>query len=130
MSEKSYKAFKNQIESGKKETDAIRIYKFIDVNNKYLTSPNKDSICDILKMKHQTVTARLSELMDIGVVEIDGKSSEDHKDLSFFKVQTNLQNIASNERNRSKTKLIKWVSKGKSFNIGKLEMLNIIQDNY
>jgi hypothetical protein len=130
MSEKSYKAFKNQIESGKKETDAIRIYKFIDVNNKYLTSPNKDSICDVLKMKHQTVTARLSELMDIGVVEIDGKASEEHKDLSFFKVQTNPQKIVSNQGNRSETKFIKWVSKGKSFNISKSYMLNLIRDNY
>ena len=130
MSEKSYKAFKNQIESGKKETDAIRIYKFIDVNNKYLTFPNKDSICDVLKMKHQTVTARLSELMDIGVVEIDGKTSEEHKDLSFFKVQTNPQKIVFNQGNRSETKFIKWVSKGKSFNINKSEMLNLIRDNY
>ncbi len=128
MTQASYKSFLNQVESGKKETDATRIYKYIKKLNASMIKPNIVFICDGLKMKHQTATARLSDLMDIGVVETEQSNQEET--LSFFKVQEDDFKIAQNSKNRSLEKFKSWVAKGKKFNLSKNEMIDYLVKNY
>lgn len=68
MKTASYQNFLQQIQSGKITTDKQRVYQEIKKN------PNITlrELCKTLKMKHQTVSARLSDLLDLGVVEICG----------------------------------------------------------
>lgn len=68
MKTASYQNFLQQIQSGKITTDKQRVYQSIKNNpNITLRELRKN-----LKMKHQTVSARLSDLLDLGVVEICG----------------------------------------------------------
>lgn len=70
MSNQSAAAFLQQIESGKRTTDAIRVYAYIAASPEWgkSTYPN---ITKDLHMHHGTSTARLSELCDMGVIYED-----------------------------------------------------------
>jgi predicted transcriptional regulator len=128
MSKYSYKAFLNQIETGKKETDSTRIYNFIKSQNNFTVKPNLLFVAESLKMKHQTVTARLSELMDLGVIETTNNKEKDN--YSFFQTQTDPEKIKQNAINRSADKFKKWVAKGKYFDMSKQQMIDIIRNEY
>jgi DNA-binding MarR family transcriptional regulator len=64
----SYQNFLQQINSGKITTDKQRVYQAIKKNPNITLRELRKT----LKMKHQTVSARLSDLLDLGVVEICG----------------------------------------------------------
>lgn len=68
MKTASYQNFLQLIQSGKITTDKQRVYQEIK-NNPNITLRE---LRKALKMKHQTVSARLSDLLDLGVVEICG----------------------------------------------------------
>lgn len=68
MKTASYQNFLQQIQSGKITTDKQRVYKAIKDNPNITLRELRKT----LKMKHQTVSARLSDLLDLGVVEICG----------------------------------------------------------
>lgn len=68
MKTASYQNFLQQIQSGKITTDKQRVYQEIKNN----TNITLRELRKTLKMKHQTVSARLSDLLDLGVVEICG----------------------------------------------------------
>lgn len=67
MSKLSAEAFLHQIESGKRTTDATKVYRLIV----YWPDCNLKSIRSILNLSHGTSTARLSELCDMGVIYED-----------------------------------------------------------
>lgn len=60
------KALLEQVESGKMKNDQARILNFI-IHEKFSSCP---LICDALGMLTQTVTARLHDLLSIGLIEI------------------------------------------------------------
>ena len=71
MSKLSAEAFLRQIESGKRTTDAMRLYNIIThwhISRGYCSLEN---LTNYLQIKHQTATARLSELCDMGVIYED-----------------------------------------------------------
>lgn len=71
MSNKSAEAFLHQIESGKRTTDAMRVYMCLLMNS---LSNQKTTLKDVqrqLSLSHGTSTARLSELCDMGVIYED-----------------------------------------------------------
>jgi hypothetical protein len=65
-----------------------------------------------LELPHQTLTSRISNLMDEGLIDISGKSN--HKDLEystfFYVVGAENQKIAKEKR--LKEKYILWLEKG------------------
>lgn len=77
MSKLSAEAFLHQIESGKRTTDAMRVYELI--SNYELISRDTHGNCGIsfkdikrkLFLTHPTASARLSELCDLGVIYED-----------------------------------------------------------
>jgi hypothetical protein len=130
MSQKSYEAFKEQIESGQKENDATRIYLKIIEMNVFNELCNKESLSKTLNKPHQTITARLSDLMDLGVVEIVIKDGYKKTKLSSFKTTTDPISIKANWAGRQKEKFDKWLIKGKDFGIEKSRIIEMIRDNY
>jgi hypothetical protein len=129
MSQKSYEAFKEQIESGQKENDATRIYLKIIEMNVFNELCNKESLSKALNKSHQTTTGRLSDLMDLGVVEIESSTFNPTK-LSSFKTVTDPIAIQINWACRQKEKFDKWLRKGKEFGIEKSRIIEMIRDNY
>tara|TARA_R110000772_G_scaffold173433_1_gene285386 strand:- start:106 stop:495 length:390 start_codon:yes stop_codon:yes gene_type:complete len=129
MSQKSYEAFKEQIESGQKENDATRIYRKIAEMNLFHQLCNKESLSKALNKSHQTTTGRLSDLMDLGVVEIESATFNPNK-LSSFKTVTDPIAIQINWASRQKEKFDKWLKKGKEFGIEKSRIIEMIRENY
>ena len=72
MSVRSHEAFLEQIRSGKRKTVSQLLYSFIDyyvnTHNEKIDLPEMLNSCEY---PHQTVTARLSELCDMGVIYED-----------------------------------------------------------
>lgn len=98
MSKLSAEAFLHQIESGKRTTDAMRVYKHInDVIR--VTPPTYKTMMIRLNMTHGTITARLSELCDMGVI------FEDHN--GYFHI-TPPDKIAQYAAMREDARYKKW----------------------
>lgn len=73
MSKASTETFLEQIRSGKTTTDKCLIYEKI----KSFPGITLEQLKFTLAMQHQTASARLSELLDLGVVEITGTKERD-----------------------------------------------------
>lgn len=71
MSKLSAEAFLHQIESGKRTTDAMRVYGFIKSWEQTGHDCSLNKVQYFLKLSHGTSTARLSELCDLGVIYED-----------------------------------------------------------
>lgn len=102
--EASLDAFFEQIRSGKMINDKQIVYNSI----KKFPGITLMDLKRRLKISHQTVSARLSDLMDMGVVEVVGTQSRigmvvPAKD-SLLKVQEDRESILLNKNNRSQSK--------------------------
>jgi len=108
MSEVSVHHWVALMESGELLTNTIRVLNHIKNNNHTdIYEMRKD-----LELPHQTLTSRISNLMDEGLIDISGKSN--HKDLEystfFYVVGAENQKIAKEKR--LKEKYILWLEKG------------------
>ena len=59
-------------------------------------------------IKKETASARISDLMDLGVVKASGQN------ISFFQVVTDEKEIKELRRSRSRESYLKWLKKGES----------------
>jgi len=83
------------------------------------------------KVAHQTITAIISQLMDLGIVDIVGKSEIDDKHYSKFSVVTDLAEISRNSREREDERIRYWIKNGLQYELPvalKIE-LNRFKDN-
>lgn len=110
MTTASQQAYIKQIQSGEAKGKAQKVYNLLSHSDNGLTIRY---ICKALNLSHQTATARLSELCDLGIVFI----SETKEDLSVFKIETIPYLIKNNRFNRKKSKVDKWMKKGISLGI-------------
>lgn len=110
MSKASIETYLNQLNNGKTKKDAARIYRFIKSN----PLCQKDDLIRELKMTHQTVTARLSDLMNKGVVVVKGTSKTVTSTLSLFKVEERVEFIKNNIQEREKVSFNNWLKQGKN----------------
>lgn len=108
MSKASIETYLTQLNSSKTETVMDRMYRFIKLNPKC----DKNEIIKELKLPHQTVTARLSDLLDKGMVKISGQKKLINSTLSMFTAEEDVMKIQENIDLRKKGKLKKWVNKG------------------
>jgi predicted DNA-binding transcriptional regulator len=74
------KALQKQIDSGQIKTDSARVLKYIMEHG----NVSRFTIKLALKMNHQTATARVSDLLDMGVIEVVGES-RGHEQLIYQK---------------------------------------------
>lgn len=108
MTKASAETFLLQMKSGKPRGDKERIFTFI----KRHPGVTKDDIIRELKISHQTATARLSDLFDLGIVEVVATQTLISSQLSVLRVQTNLQAARVNAKNRFNDKRKKWIKAG------------------
>jgi len=105
MTNASYKTFMHQLATGKIETDKTRLYNYILKFPKLTLNEIRIN----LNMKHQTVSARLSDLLDIGVVCVTGtkeRKNETRLNMdSILEIEENESNIQANFENRQKQKV-------------------------
>lgn len=111
----SVETFLEQQRKGKLTTNAHRVYQDL---KKYPNS-SKDEVIKRLSLPHQTVTSRISVLMDLGIVEAaatrstigaNGSSFE-----SLFKVVTDPERVKHNILERQKLKLTRLKKRLKPF---------------
>ena len=95
-------AFLKGIESGKFETDKANIYKLL------LNNPMTLEMFVLKGWKHQTASARISDLMYLGLVKAYGQNN------SFFKVVTDLNEQKTLMQSRNEEKYKQWARKGES----------------
>lgn len=115
--EASLDTFFEQIRSGKLINDKQIIYSSISK----LPGITLMDLKRRLKMPHQTISARVSDLMDMGVVEVVGTQkrigsvtiSQD----SLLKVQEDSGSVLLNKKNRSESKFKRAVKSVLSFDI-------------
>lgn len=92
--------FLEQIRRRNIKTNKTTIYRTI----KKFKGCTKDDLIVRLKMPHQTVTARISDLMDLGLVEVSATKqiigNEGFFYVSQFKIQEEPLNIKKNQYNR------------------------------
>ena len=108
MSEVSVHHWVSLMESGKLLTNTVLVLDYIK-NHK-----NTDifEMRTELKLPHQTLTSRISDLMDEGLVAISGKMK--HKDLEYstFFYVVGYKNQKEAKEKRLKEKYILWLEKG------------------
>lgn len=102
--------FLQGVNSGTFNTQKAKIYRFLQRNH----NATKNYIIKELRMSHQTVTARLSDLLDLGVVEVAGTKKTDISTLSQFRVVVDPERIESNRKNREFEKVKTLQKKVKS----------------
>ena len=112
MSKASIETFLLQVNTSKIKIDKVRIYRYIKRN----PLCTKDDLIRELKIPHQTVTARLSMLLDMGVIEIKGSSKKITGAVSMFIIQTDPKLISINSASRRTEKYKKWLKAGEQFN--------------
>lgn len=100
------KALLKQIETGQITTDAGRILAHIK-KYPYSTLPE---IKRKLQLSHQTASARLSDLQDLGIVEENGTTKTGS--YTYFKYQADFLKQEENARERKREKYTLWLKKG------------------
>ncbi|TYP71514.1 MarR family transcriptional regulator [Aquimarina intermedia] len=104
------KALLKQVNSGKMETDKVRILHHIK-KHPYTTLPEIERK---LNMKHQTASARTSDLQDLGLIEESGEVKKGNSTHSYYKFQPDPNKQAKNAFERKKIKFSQWRKKGLS----------------
>ena len=94
--ENSLKAFYDLINSGQKETELTKVYRYIE------KTPNCTSygIHWGTAMGIISIRSRLSELQDLGVIRTNERVEGFYKNVSSFKIETDPLKIAQNAKER------------------------------
>lgn len=106
----SINALMQQIKSGKRLSDKARIVKFLR-ETPYSTLSTIEQKLGLLR---STSSARVSELMDIGLIEERGTQKRANGYETLFAVQTDPSKQARNALNRKKEKYQHWLKSGKT----------------
>lgn len=97
-----------QIDSGQMKNDASRVLNYIIING-YTSLP---LICDALGMPEKTVSARLSGLQDIGIIEIVPSKEGEQTDFQIYLYQSDPMSQVNNAYRRKKAKFNQWKKRG------------------
>lgn len=101
-------ALLKQIHSGKRMSDNARILDYI-MKHPFTTTSEVEIK---LNMLHQTASARISDLLDIGVIEEKGKKESARSSFTYLKYQPNPSKQIENALKRKKEKYSHWLKKG------------------
>lgn len=105
-------ALMKQIRSGKRMSDMARILNYV-IKNPFCTTAEVEIK---LGMKHQTASARISDLLDLGAIEERGSKVTAASKCTCLIHQPNRFKQLENAKKRKKVKFENWKNKGlKSF---------------
>jgi hypothetical protein len=100
-------AFKNQLNSGKMQTNKIKIYNLIKEQPSTISR-----LRDITNMPHQTLTGALSGLEELGWVYILDDVEVNNRSYSLYAAETNLEKAKENALIVEKHKFLQWMYRG------------------
>lgn len=101
-------ALLKQIHSGKRMSDNAKILEYV-MKHPFCTTSEVEIK---LNMLHQTASARISDLLDMGVIEERGKKDTATSSFTYLKYQSNAINQNLNAKRRKQEKYKNWVKKG------------------
>jgi predicted transcriptional regulator len=102
------KTYLAQLDNGNIDNKHIEILSYIKQN------PNIDTdrLRDELKMAHQSLTACVSNLLDIGIIMIVGQTEKEETNYSKYLYVEDEPTIIKNQRERHYKKFQQWVKRG------------------
>lgn len=111
----NYKQYIENLNSGFIKSKTLKVLNYVKINPK----------CTIYEMRmkmnisHQTLTSAISNLMDLGLIEINGqtKLGIPEKHYSLFVFQSNESKILYNIHQREYEKIKLWIARGFDFDI-------------
>lgn len=111
----NYKQYIENLNSGFIKSKTLKVLNYVKHNPQ----------CTIYEMRmkmnisHQTLTSAISNLMDVGLIEINGqtKLGTPEKHYSTFVFQSDESKIIYNIHQREHEKIKLWISKGLEFDI-------------
>lgn len=109
MSKASIETYIDQVTSGKLNTDSQKIYQEINSSNGITIKSLRR------KFSHQTLTARISELQDSGVVYESGVEKIGNTSFSVLKTEEDADQILQNRKDRKIKKFVKWLKKAEVY---------------
>jgi hypothetical protein len=98
------------IEQGKVKGNTLRIINFIHSQSFRGTTVYDMRVC--LGMAHQTLTGCLSNIMDEGLVKIDGIVDREGNSYSVLFIELNPSEMLRLKKNRHNAKFNDWVERG------------------
>lgn len=101
-------ALLKQIHSGKRMSDNARILDYV-MKHPYCTTSDVEIK---LNMLHQTASARISDLLDMGVIEERGKKETAKSSFTYLKYQSSALKQIINAKKRKQDKYKNWLNKG------------------
>ena len=104
------KALLNQIHSGKMQSDMVRILYYIK-KHPFTTLPEIERKLNLL---NQTASPRISDLLDLGLIEESGETKKGNSTYSYFRFQPDPNKQTKNAFERKKIKFNHWRKKGLS----------------
>jgi len=111
----NYKQYIENLNSGFIKSKTLKVLNYIKIN------PNS-TIFEMrmnMNISHQTLTSAISNLMDVGLIEINGqtKLGTPEKHYSIFVFQSDESKILNNINKRELEKIKLWIAKGLDFDI-------------
>jgi predicted transcriptional regulator len=100
-------AFQDQLNSGKVLHNSMRVYKSLLENPQTIHSMRTK-----LSMAHQSLTATLSNLEDMGMVYKDSTVKVDGKSFTVYKAETDFKNALKRAEAMEQHKLNEWIRRG------------------
>lgn len=111
----------NQLKSGKATKDKAKII------NDLLSGPKTLEHFILMGFKVQTVSARLSDLEDEGIIT---KTDDEHGSFSWFHLEKDEKKQLSNMRNQALNKQEKWLKRGYSQDYISTDTFNALMNEF
>jgi len=111
----SIDALITQIESGKLTNDAGRILSYILTLDSYKGNPTSIEISNLTGILHRTVTARLIDLLDLGLIDYAGTQTQRGKNRSTYKYISNPADRIRLSRRRENERYISAIKRMKKY---------------
>lgn len=115
MSSASVKTLLDQIDSGKLKSDKAIVLNYVKKQTEKGNATIVKNLREKLLIPHQTITARLSDLEDLGLVYKKGDSELAGSHYCNFFYEANEEKRAENRLEVRKRKFKKWLNKADEF---------------
>lgn len=107
-----------QVVEGKIKSNEAKVMQYLLTKD----GTNIYEMRNVLRIPHQTLTATISNLMDMGLLKFDGLISIDEETYSVIKYCQNLDEINKVSQSREKEKFVKWLKAGVNIHAEKLDV--------
>jgi len=109
MSKASIETYIKQLQTGAVQNNEEKIYRAINENAGITINTLRQT------MAHQTVTATVSSLQDLGVVYVNGIERTEESSFSKLYIESDPEKIRKNRKDRKSEKFRRWLKRGEEY---------------